>query len=685
MKMPVIHDRMNDTSSISVPANFEAKRVERRRPMGRPASFRVPHHGYLRTAIAVSISLFCGGVAAAHVDNPTRLRHYIDQQVGGIEKLMVPEQDSSLPQPRLADGSLDPRFTITEARRYLGKQLYFDPVRTNNIRTQFGGALSTAQTASCGSCHLGEAASRSGTVSNFGVGGEGRGFTDAAGVFHPRRRSIPGLVDTIPTLTEIVENGEVVASGNADAVDSVARLVPTMIGFAFNNRMLLNGVIGEPGVPTNPDGLSAGDNITQATISVHRMFETQSAALQQIAVYRKLFQEAFPEDAAQAAIHNDLNLLINDFNVRRAMSAFLRTVVTRNTPFDRFLAGDNSAMTPNQRRGARLFFTPATNGAGGAGCVSCHSGPILNKQLGDEAGVLVEENFINVGIGDHPLQALNAQALNDPLRRDVGRMEVTGKPSDAFKFRTLSLRQLKDGRRFMHNGSLTSVKDVVQYFNAGIPQDAGAGAAGTLAPGFTHPRGPGSNRGLGLSESDVTSLSDFLENGLYDPGFVRFDPNSPTRTFQLNEQDLNYTEYRPDLAALGAVDGRVASGLPQSNNDALSRRDMGLEFLDVTEQVQVELIKSSVDRGRVQKDVYRITNTSQTIVDTHLLMIADGLTELENGDGVTSTGDAYRRIFLADGALVPGQSIVRTLRIKRSPRSAPAHYRLVLLSGQGNP
>jgi hypothetical protein len=61
-------------------------------------------------------------------------------------------------------------------------------------------------------------------------------------------------------------------------------------------------------------------------------------------------------------------------------------------------------------------------------------------------------------------------------------------------------------------------------------------------------------------------------------------------------QKLMYSVYRPDLVAAGdsdgrpAVDGRPLSSLPQDNNDALSRRDMGLEFLDVTNRVNVALI-----------------------------------------------------------------------------------------------
>src|SRR3954447_20404890 len=104
------------------------------------------------------------------------------------------------------------------------------------------------------------------------------------------------------------------------------------------------------------------------------------------------------------------------------------------------------------------------------------------------------------------------------------------------KFRVLTLRQLKDGKFFFHNGSFTSVKDVVQYFNKGVPQDAGAAAAGTLTPRFTNPRGIGSAAGLGLDDAQVQDLTDFLENGLYDPALVHFDPDSTTKTLEPNER-----------------------------------------------------------------------------------------------------------------------------------------------------
>jgi hypothetical protein len=137
----------------------------------------------------------------------------------------------------------------------------------------------------------------------------------------------------------------------------------------------------------------------------------------------------------------------------------------------------------------------------------------------------------------------------------------------------LTLRQLKDARTFFHNGSFTTVRDVVEYFNAGVPQDPTAGAAPTLSTRFTNPRGPGFANGLGLTTQQVDDLTDFLENGLYDPAFVHYDPNSTTPTLQPNERDLTYSKYRPDLALLGARDGFMLSGLAVDDNDPLARRD----------------------------------------------------------------------------------------------------------------
>src|SRR5207244_13046078 len=163
---------------------------------------------------------------------------------------------------------------------------------------------------------------------------------------------------------------------------SVARQPPSMIGFPFNTRLLLGGFAGEPDSAPgglNPFGDPAQENLTLLLLDAHRMLTAEAAVLQNIPAFVKLFRDAFPEEAAQAETNKDPNILINDQTVLRATATFLRTTVTRNTPWDRFLAGDNGALTVAQRRGARLFFTPAS--AGGAGCYSCPRGQVLNNQV----------------------------------------------------------------------------------------------------------------------------------------------------------------------------------------------------------------------------------------------------------------------------------------------------------------
>lgn len=723
------------------------------------------------TRTALGLALLCGVFGAiAHDEGPAQLRQYIGRQTGGLDKLKVPATNAELPVPRQADGSVNYRYETTEAKRYLGKLLFHDPVRSARINvntavpldlpagTAFGGtmnasapnieAIASAQRrdTSCGTCHIGEAAGKAGQRINFASGGEGRGYTDEDGRFIPRRRPQAilnklrdrplfdgdALVDALPTLGDIFidANGQrvvttpalfyhdpkplsLLATGRLDQLDSVGRQAPGMIGFAFNNRLLFGGIGGE--VPATPGSLNpfndpAGENMTLLLLDAHRMLGAQSAELMNIPAFVQLFREAFPREAAEADATHDLSKLVNDVTEFRAQATFLRTVVTRNTPFDRFLAGDNGALTAAQQRGAKLFFTKAESG--GAGCFGCHSGPMLNKQPNDPdvagIGQYVEQNFFNLGIGDHPVQALNALARGriDFNRRgadgypyhaeDTGREEITHDANDLFKFRTVTLRQLKDARTFFHNGSFTRIRDVVQYFNAGMPQDPTAGAASTLSRRFTHPRGDGTPRGLGLSDRQVDDLADFLENALYDPAFVHYDPKSTTDTLQPNERDLAYSKYHPTLAALGAKDGVLLSGLAIDSNDPLSRRDQGLEFLDVSQQAHVSIQSDRrPDHGR-RDDVVRITNNSLQGIDTHLLVIVQGLSgqaRLVNASGTTRSGDPYLRVFLPEGELRPGQSIVRKLsfeprddRDRRGGPPAPAvRYSVRLLSGQGTP
>ena len=83
-------------------------------------------------ALGLLLISFCG-VAGAQGNSPTQLRQFIDQQVGGINKLKVPATDAEIPVPRMPDGTVNPRYQTTEAKRFLGKMLFHDPIRTARI------------------------------------------------------------------------------------------------------------------------------------------------------------------------------------------------------------------------------------------------------------------------------------------------------------------------------------------------------------------------------------------------------------------------------------------------------------------------------------------------------------------------------------------------------------------------
>jgi len=257
---------------------------------------------------------------------------------------------------------------------------------------------------------------RAGTGSTSTSAGEGRGYIDENGDFIVRRRAQRNLiprataylpevklfdgdtgVDALPTLTDIYSVGgsveiatparqkadpladALLATGRLDQVDSVGRQSPSMIGFAFNNRLLFGGFAGEsnslPG-GLNPLNDPAQENLTLLLLDAHRMLDFESAELQKIPAFIELFRQAFPDEgqdyatcrkaAPNAACQDELNELVNDSNRTACDRDVLAPpAVTRDTAFDRFLAGENS-LTARQRRGARLFFTSAQEG--GAGC-----------------------------------------------------------------------------------------------------------------------------------------------------------------------------------------------------------------------------------------------------------------------------------------------------------------------------
>jgi cytochrome c peroxidase len=156
------------------------------------------------------------------------------------------------------------------------------------------------------------------------------------------------------------------------------------------------------------------------------------ARLRAIPAYDSLFRGAFATGAGDT---------ITITHAAEAIAAFIgeRWSTGGETPLDRFLQGDDSALSAPARRGAALFF-------GRARCAACHRGPLLSDQ-----------QFHNVGI---PLLGPGT-ALGAP---DRGRAAMTGVPADAFRFRTPPLRNVDLTAPYFHNGAYRNLGDAIRHY-----------------------------------------------------------------------------------------------------------------------------------------------------------------------------------------------------------------------------
>lgn len=149
----------------------------------------------------------------------------------------------------------------------------------------------------------------------------------------------------------------------------------------------------------------------------------------------------------------------------QALGSFQRTVLTGNSSYDRYSSGNRAALKQDALRGLALF-------NGKAGCVSCHSGPDFS-----------DGRFHNVGAG------------MQRRVQDLGRYDVTKRDEDRGSFRTPILRNLSDTFPYMHDGSLATLEEVIDFF------DRGGQANPWLSPGL---------KPLGLSSQEKKELLAFL-------------------------------------------------------------------------------------------------------------------------------------------------------------------------------
>ena len=205
------------------------------------------------------------------------------------------------------------------------------------------------------------------------------------------------------------------------------------------------------------------------------------------AIYQHLFPEAFPEQASPYSIEN----------VTKALAAFERTIISVNSPYDRYRYGDQpDAVSPAAKRGEVLFFSGERTG-----CFHCHGSWNFNAAVKYEGGPEPRAVFQNNGLST--LQ----DALSDPVK-NMGLYQFTKRREDIGKFRAPTLRNIAVTAPYMHDGSIASLSEVIDHYASG---------------GRDNPNKSLSIRGFKLSEGEKNDLIAFL-NCLTDTEFLS-NPN----------------------------------------------------------------------------------------------------------------------------------------------------------------
>lgn len=157
-------------------------------------------------------------------------------------------------------------------------------------------------------------------------------------------------------------------------------------------------------------------------LEMNQPIETLIEELEAATGYRERFLKVFDTGVSRDGI-------------AKALAAYQRSLVSQESDFDRYMKGDRQALSAAAKRCLELF-------DGEAGCVRCHNGAILS-----------DGKFYRLGIG----------------RGDLGRGVVTGLREDRYRFRTPSLRDVELTAPYMHDGSLKTLNEVVEFYYRGVP------------------------------------------------------------------------------------------------------------------------------------------------------------------------------------------------------------------------
>jgi len=278
------------------------------------------------------------------------------------------------------------------------------------------------------------------------------------------------------------------------------------------------------------------------------------------ATYRKLFAAAFPLDARAFSIHN----------VTRAIASFERTILSGDSPYDRYRLGDDPEAIPESaKRGEALFFSERLE------CFHCHGGFNLTGTVDYLDKGFAEVEFHNTGL-------YNLKGTFSYPPPNLGLYEFTHQEEDIGKFKAPTLRNIAVTGPYMHDGSVKSLEGVVDHYSSGGRTVKGGPNAGV---GAENPNKSEFIKRFALSRQEKADLISFLKSltdqrlltdpTLSDPRKVNLTRAAPGRPrFVVHGQVANvYPEDGAVSLYHGAVPGLIpARKSPESTEFLVSDR-----------------------------------------------------------------------------------------------------------------
>jgi len=220
------------------------------------------------------------------------------------------------------------------------------------------------------------------------------------------------------------------------------------------------------------------------------------ARLAKLPLYQKLFREAFPNVQVETSVSID--------NIVKALACFMRSMVSTSSPYDHYLQGKQDALSSSAKRGMKLFFSKELP------CKGCHSGIWFSKAMRGKGEPLPEDFFANNG-----LYNLGKEGLY-PFP-NTGLHEFTQKAQDMGKFRIPSLRNIGVTAPYMHDGSISTLRGVIEHYaKGGRTIETGK----WKGDGSQNPHKSQKVQPFTLNKQQIDDLIAFLHS-LTDPAFLK--------------------------------------------------------------------------------------------------------------------------------------------------------------------